>query len=681
MPGNGGSVGLLQVDITDRLRAIDALRARETLLARAEATAHIGSWEWDLETGTTAVSDEFCRILGLEIGRPIDHADFAALVHPDDRPRLKGRHALAADGGPAPTFDFRIVRPVTGETRHVRLNVSVESGPNSRGRYVAVLHDVTEEHAKQRQIEMLDAAMAQATEAVVVADRDQRVVYVNPAFERLTGLAAAAVLGRKRHARLSGARTMLSRAIAHVARTGQPWMDDVIDGRPDGSSVTSAATVSPISATDGTLAGFVTILRDVSRKRAEEQAFERRARERTLIAEMLGALRAGAMPEDTAVEVCRRVGEIPEVAMASIISFEPDGRATIIGQSNRASTEQPGLRLSPERAAYLRERASVGPWVERWINNPSHPYQAMIESLGISAHAYAPLRSSGDPLGLLIVGTGDPDPTEVLSEVLPALVEFAAITGTLLAGELEARNEAARVELVIRDAIEQRRFTTVFQPIVELAGGAVRGYEALTRFDDGRGPDAWFSEAHALRSALGLDLEAACLKAALSASLDLPQGAWLNVNVSPELVMAGSLDALLPHSPRELVLEITEHAAIRDYTAFRTAVAELGGRVRLAIDDAGAGYSSLRHIVELGPQLVKLDRSLIAGIDADPARQAIVAGMAHFASTAGLTLLGEGIETEAELATLRALEVELGQGFLIGRPSPAASVAVQGRAA
>jgi EAL domain-containing protein (putative c-di-GMP-specific phosphodiesterase class I) len=299
----------------------------------------------------------------------------------------------------------------------------------------------------------------------------------------------------------------------------------------------------------------------------------------------------------------------------------------------------------------------------------------MIRELGITAHAYAPLRNGDDPLGLLVVGSDVEDASAHLAERLPALLEFGAIAGTLLVAPIEARNDDARSIRVIRDAIEAHAFQTVFQPIAELHTGSIRGYEALTRFDDGRGPDAWFEEAREL--GLGLELEAACLRSAVSASMTLRDDAWLNLNVSPELVTSGRLQGLLPQLPRQLILEITEHAAITDYAAFRGAVMLLDGRVRIAVDDAGAGFASLRHIVELGPWLVKLDRSLVAGIDADPARQAIVAGLVHFAETAGLVLLGEGIETKSELETLRSLGISLGQGFLIGHPEPVTAGAAE----
>jgi EAL domain-containing protein (putative c-di-GMP-specific phosphodiesterase class I) len=170
-----------------------------------------------------------------------------------------------------------------------------------------------------------------------------------------------------------------------------------------------------------------------------------------------------------------------------------------------------------------------------------------------------------------------------------------------------------------------------------------------------------------------LELEIATLQAALAAAQSLPESAWLNVNASPTLIMSGEpLRALLLGFSRRLVLEVTEHAAITDYPAFRLAMASLGPNVEFAVDDAGVGFASLRHILELQPAFVKLDRWLVSGLEADEARQAMIVGLAHFARSTGCRLIAEGIETDLELAALRSLDIDLGQGYLLGRPLPAA---------
>jgi EAL domain-containing protein (putative c-di-GMP-specific phosphodiesterase class I) len=168
---------------------------------------------------------------------------------------------------------------------------------------------------------------------------------------------------------------------------------------------------------------------------------------------------------------------------------------------------------------------------------------------------------------------------------------------------------------------------------------------------------------------LGERLELDAISAAIAGAESLPDYMWLNINASPSLVLdGGHLQRLLERSTRDLVLEVTEHSQITDYAAFRQAVQQLGPRVRLALDDAGAGYSGLRHIVELRPWFVKLDREVITGVDHDEARQAMVAGLDHFARTTGCWLIAEGVETTAELERLRSLEIRYVQGYLLGRP-------------
>jgi EAL domain-containing protein (putative c-di-GMP-specific phosphodiesterase class I) len=174
---------------------------------------------------------------------------------------------------------------------------------------------------------------------------------------------------------------------------------------------------------------------------------------------------------------------------------------------------------------------------------------------------------------------------------------------------------------------------------------------------------------------LGLQLEMACLTAAVRVATALPPDTWLSLNVSPALAMTVEpLLAILRDADREVVLEITEHVPIENYARLADALAILRGHARLAVDDAGAGYAGLRHILEVQPHFVKLDISLVRAVDTDPARRAMIGSMIAFAREVGCVLLAEGIETPGELATLRKLGVGLGQGYLLGRPGPVEAV-------
>jgi EAL domain-containing protein (putative c-di-GMP-specific phosphodiesterase class I) len=228
-----------------------------------------------------------------------------------------------------------------------------------------------------------------------------------------------------------------------------------------------------------------------------------------------------------------------------------------------------------------------------------------------------------------------------------------------------------RQKQVIEGALAARSLETLFQPIVDLRGGAAVGAEALARFAAPpiRPPDVWFAEAASV--GLGVELELAALRVALEHLRRLPSGLYMSVNASVETIMSDGFRAMLDDVPAErIVLELTEHSEVQDYTQFERAVRHLRSTgVRLAVDDAGAGYASFRHILNLHPDIIKLDIGLTRGIDGDPARRALGSALLAFGMDAyNATIVAEGIETEGEFKTLRALGCRFGQGFFLGRP-------------
>lgn len=230
----------------------------------------------------------------------------------------------------------------------------------------------------------------------------------------------------------------------------------------------------------------------------------------------------------------------------------------------------------------------------------------------------------------------------------------------------DGNGRRAGVEAVIANLA----FRSVFQPIVDLRDEQPIGFEALTRFDDGVRPDVRFHDAASV--GCGVDLELVTLSAALDWSDLLDEGTFVSLNVTPALLRdaTGELQDLLVDLTRDVVLEITEREAIDDYDAVRRSVRGLQPSVTLSIDDAGAGFASLRHVVMLEPEYVKLDRTWVTDLHEQPANQAMIAGLVHFAEVTGCLLIAEGIETAEERQCLIDLGVERGQGYLLGRPEP-----------
>jgi len=295
-------------------------------------------------------------------------------------------------------------------------------------------------------------------------------------------------------------------------------------------------------------------------------------------------------------------------------------------------------------------------------------------ALPIGKHASVPIRlQDGTIHGMFCCLGFEPDPT-LHERDLRMMRVFADLTGIEISRDLDARKLAHDKAARIRTAIDDNQMSMAFQPIRHLQQHRVVGFECLARFSGTphRTPDKWFAEAAEV--GLGTRLEVAAIRLALSALPSFPTDVYLAVNVSPDTVLTEEFAAVMRDQPAErIVLEITEHAHVADYEVLLGALQPLLARgMRLAVDDMGAGYSSLQHIVRLRPNLIKLDMDLTRDIDSDPARQALTAALTTFARKTGSGVIAECVETAAQLETLQSIGVHKAQGYFLGRPTPLA---------
>ncbi|HEX7166136.1 MAG TPA: EAL domain-containing protein [Acidimicrobiales bacterium] len=385
--------------------------------------------------------------------------------------------------------------------------------------------------------------------------------------------------------------------------------------------------------------------------------------ERAAVARVLRAAAAEGSLEDRAQSLCDAFSDVRAVGGAAIVVFDDDVSATVIATAGDAPwAATGGSTLPPAVAKYLAMRAAVGPWVDG--RESGEPSGLLLEGRA----ACAPIGPRDRVNGLLAVVPAGPDANAALATG----IDFATMTEGLLRRDLDHRGLSRRRRVQIEQVLSQGSFVAHFQPIVSLTNGKdVVGAEALTRFDDGAAPEARFR--YAASVGLGLELERMTLERALRDSAALPDGEWVSVNVSPALILDDlTLPERLSGCEREIVLELSEHDPVDDYVELRRRVRRMSPSVRLSVDDAGSGFASLRHILLLEPEYVKLDRSWVQNVDADPARQALIAGLRHFAEKTGCHLIAEGIETDAERRTLEDLGVDYGQGFLLGMPAAVA---------
>jgi EAL domain-containing protein (putative c-di-GMP-specific phosphodiesterase class I) len=291
--------------------------------------------------------------------------------------------------------------------------------------------------------------------------------------------------------------------------------------------------------------------------------------------------------------------------------------------------------------------------------------------VGIGAYAGVPVvLPDGEVYGMLCCIGRDAHP-----EIDAGDVRFMRVLASLLSDEVERKRplEEVRTETVarIKAAIAGNGLRMAYQPIVRLDTLESVGAEALSRFDGGPPtPDRWFSEAAGV--GLETELQSASIRMAIAAVPDLPKDVYLSVNASPEVINYWAHRTLPDAIPYDrLVLEITEHDPIEDYDELLSSLEPLRERgVRIAIDDAGAGYSSFRHILLIKPDVIKLDISITRAIDQDTSRRALATALLSFAAEINASLVAEGVETIAEKETLQELGATFGQGYMFARPGP-----------
>lgn len=366
------------------------------------------------------------------------------------------------------------------------------------------------------------------------------------------------------------------------------------------------------------------------------------------------------------------------VALGELLSHEE--RVELIGM---AADAEEAIRIAehgrPDVALVdVRMPEGGGPHAARGISRVSPGTRVIaLSAYEDRANVLEMLRAGA--VGYLVKGAAAEELVEGIQKVAEGGTSLSTgvINGvvTELAAQLRRDEIEREADEALRGDIE--RFVSghgvwmVFHPIVDLETRATVGLETLARFGSipSKPPDRWFAEATALE--LGHQLEIRTVREALRALSRIPDATFLSVNCSHAVAATTELAERLDGVEHRIVLEITEHEAIEDYGALAERLAPLRERgLRVAVDDVGAGYASLRHALQLAPDMVKMDMSLTRDLDRDPARRALAAALISFANETGMTIVAEGIETAGELEALQELGVQLGQGFHLAMPAP-----------
>jgi PAS domain S-box-containing protein len=650
----------------------DARSRAESLLRAAMDASPLATVTMDLDGTVIGWNPAAEALFGWSaaetIGKLVPYLDEGGWEGGADR-----RQALVQ--GTAERFLVRAFRRADGThiMCHLTTGVIRDASGVATG-FVSLINDLTESLRREEWNNQLRRAIDHCAEAVVITDLSGAISYVNPAFETVSGYAAAELLGRNPRMLKSG---MMPRSVYEDMwrrlGAGETWRGVLVNRRKDGTLYEEEATFSAVLGADGRPTAYVGVKRDLTLERHLSAGLNTEIMDRAAVQEAMARIEQAESAEGTAQVVCDVLAGFGDVEDVQLLYLPPD-RSIVVPIACVATTVPVaiGQPIAATAAAYIRERAVGGPWADNHAQGRIDPRIDLPGLEGLVAVS-APIRHRGRTIGVLSAASRTATPDMWIARHTRIVSELATHAGPVVGPQLETQDLGAADVSELRRVIDGGAFTPVFQPICDLASRQPIGWEAFTRFSDGAAPAQRFADAKSMGLSEALELAAA--QKAISAFAELNRPGWLSINVSPALVLAGQAPRITGVAGRTIVLELTEQVGIDDYARLRGAIDLLDPPALLAVDDTGTGYQSLRHVLELRPDFVKLDPSFVHEIDRDETRQAMVAGMVHYAGENNARLVAEGIETEQERRTLLRLGVRFGQGYLLGVPSANGAIA------
>jgi PAS domain S-box-containing protein len=672
MTRDGAVEGVLAF-LQDRSEAVARSRAESHLQAAMDASP-LATVTMDLAGTVTGWNPAAERLFGWSavevLGRRVPYLGEAGWEATEER-----RRGLIA--GTADAYVVRAVQRADGTPVTCQLTTGVIRDADGQPTgFLTLMSDLTDSLRREEWNTQLRRAIDHAAEAVVITDLTGSISYVNPAFEAVSGYTAEELVGRNPRVLQSGVTpSSVYEDMWHKLTAGETWRGVLVNRRKDGSLFEEEATLSAVLGPDGQPTAYVGVKRDLTLEQRLAAGLSTVLLDRAAVEQAMARIEIRETADQTAQEVCDALaafGDLDDIRLFAL----PSGSGLVVPIACVATSipVHLGEPLEPGIGAYIRERAIGGPWsdvhvegrVDPRIDRPAYAGMAVVS---------APIRHRGRTVAVLAASTHTSSPDTWIARHLKIVSELATHAGPVLGPQLETHDLGPVTGDEIRRIIDEGAYAPVFQPICDLATRQPVGWEALTRFADGTAPLQRFADARAI--GLGEALEVACGQRAIEAFASLGRQGWLSVNVSPRLVLTGQASRIVALAQGAIVLELTEQADIDDYARLRGAMDLLDPPALLAVDDAGAGYASLRHVLELRPDFVKIEPSFVHEIDRDQTRQAMIAGMVRYAAENETRLIAEGIETEAERRTLLRLGVRFGQGYLLGVPSATGAVTPQ----
>lgn len=675
------------------LAALAGLRRNKEQLKAAQRIARLGSWEMDVQSRAIRGSDELRDIFAVDPEQKLFcYDDFLRMVHPADRALLDRAISEAVEQGIGFQQKHRLLMP-DGSIKHLVETAEVRCGadgvPNA---IVGTSQDITSLHQMESRLQLLASAFQYSGEAILITDRDNKIVTANPAFTRLTGYTEAESVGRN-PSFLSSGRTTLSeyREMWRAINEHGFWQGEIWDRRKDGGTYPKWLSISVICDAEGEVSHYIAHFTDVSSERAAEAQLQHMAHHDVLTGLLNRLSLKGRL--DQALAAARRDG-----VRVALLFIDLD-RFKVI---NDTLGHQIGDKLLIEVAGRLRDSVRDSDVVARLGGDEFVIMLSDMENSGSAAIVAEKLvRNIGDPYRIdgydlyttpsigVAIFPSDGENGDVLMKNADAAMYHAKAAGRNNFQFFDARmNDAAlerlKIEHSLRQALAREEFCVHYQPIIDMESGRVSAFEALVRWQH---PE------------MGMVPPGSFIGIAEETGLIQPIGEWvfwtatrqlaefnaagfhdlkMTVNISAMQLRNGNLPILARGAieafglaPETLVFEITESVAMQQPEETVRILNQLSAMgVGLAIDDFGTGYSSLSYLRMFPINHLKLDRSFVQEIGQGPGSAVICDATIGLAHNLGLKLVAEGVETQAQYEYLKKEGCDLIQGYLFSRPIP-----------
>jgi len=696
MPLPGGGFVTVYTDITERRRTEQARQDLSTRLTLATSAAAIGIWDWHVPDDRLIWDARMYELYGLPPDSPALR-DWLSMVHPADQGRVRAAMRAALAGLQRHfDIDFRIVR-ADGQLRHINTQAGVEQDDSGQVlRIVGANIDITARCQAEERLQLAEKVFDNSPDAIMITDRDNRIVSVNEAFTLITGYAPGEVLGGNPRLLASGRHDdAFYAAMWRALREHGHWAGEIWDRRKSGEIYPKWMTINAVAdRQSGELTHYVTMFSDITERKSSEERIHYLAHHDVLTG-LPNRFTLGARLDQALVDARRHQWEV------AVLFVDLDRFKIINDTLGHHIGDRLLIEVARRFSAVVREsdivaRLGGDEFVIVLPDLAGHTDAATVAGKIIASLA-VPVRiddhelHTSPSIGISLFPVDGSDSDTILRNADTAMYHAKSLGRNNFQFYAEEMNRSTRerldIERRLRQALARNECELHYQPQFDTRAHRIAGVEALLRWNAGTGiplgPDRFIpiAEESGLIVTLGeWVLQTACRQMKQWIDAGLPP-LRVAVNVSPrqlhrqnfpEQVAAALAESGLP--AHLLELEITESAVMEEPEEARAILVRLKEMgITLAIDDFGTGYSSLAYLKRFPIDHLKIDRSFVTDIEHDANDAAIVVSIIALARSLGLKTIAEGVESDAQLALLREHGCDELQGYLFSRPLPAAA--------